>query len=44
VATWNGSHRIFFWAEHEDPKELAGLARYVIARSGGKIIFTNRPL
>jgi 4-amino-4-deoxy-L-arabinose transferase-like glycosyltransferase len=44
TALWNGPQRVFFWAEDENPKELLGLPRYVIARGGGKIIFTNRPL
>jgi len=41
---WQGPQRVFFWAEDEDPKELDGMPRYVVAREGGKIIFTNEPL
>jgi len=41
---WNGAQHVFFWAEDENPRELTGLPRYVMARGGGKIIFTNRPL
>ena len=41
---WQGSNRVFFWAEDEDPKELDGMPRYVVAQEGGKIIFTNLPL
>jgi 4-amino-4-deoxy-L-arabinose transferase-like glycosyltransferase len=41
---WGGPQRVFFWAETDDPKELDGMPRYVIAREGGKIIFTNEPL
>jgi 4-amino-4-deoxy-L-arabinose transferase-like glycosyltransferase len=44
TAMWNTPQRVFFWAEDEDPRELRGLSRYVVARGGGKIIFTNRPL
>jgi hypothetical protein len=44
IAMWQGPQRVFFWAEDENPKELLGLPRYVVARGGGKIIFTNRPL
>jgi len=44
TAMWQGPQRIFFWAEDENPKQLLGLSRYVLARGGGKIIFTNRPL
>jgi len=42
AAMWQGPQRVFFWAEDEDPVELKGLPRYVVAWSGGKIIFTNR--
>jgi 4-amino-4-deoxy-L-arabinose transferase-like glycosyltransferase len=44
TATWNGPQHVFFWAEDENPRELLGLPRYVVARGGGKIIFTNQPL
>jgi hypothetical protein len=44
TAMWQGSHRVFFWAEDENPKELTGMPRYVLAQEGGKIIFTNRPV
>jgi hypothetical protein len=43
VAMWNGPQRVFLWAEEEDPAALQGLTRYVVARRGGKIIFSNRP-
>jgi 4-amino-4-deoxy-L-arabinose transferase-like glycosyltransferase len=42
-ALWQGPHRVFLWAEEDDPRELHGLTRYELARRGGKIIFTNRP-
>jgi 4-amino-4-deoxy-L-arabinose transferase-like glycosyltransferase len=41
---WGGAHRVFLWAEEEHPPALEGLTSYVLARSGGKIIFSNRPL
>ena len=44
VEMWNGGQRVFLWAEEEDPPALRGLTGYVIARRGGKIIFSNRPL
>lgn len=44
TAMWNGPQRVFFWAEDENPRELRGLPRYVIARGGGKIVFVNRPV
>jgi 4-amino-4-deoxy-L-arabinose transferase-like glycosyltransferase len=40
---WKGPQRVFLWAEEEDPPALRGLTRYVVARRGGKIIFSNRP-
>ena len=43
VEMWNGPQRVFLWAERDDPPALQGLASYVIARRGGKIIFSNRP-
>ncbi len=43
VQMWKGSHRVFLWAEEEDPPALRGLPRYVVARRGGKIIFSNQP-
>ena len=41
-AMWNGPGRVFLWAEEDDPAELNGLARYEVARRGGKIIFSNQ--
>ena len=41
---WEGPERVFLWAEEDNPGELRGLAHYELARRGGKIIFTNRPL
>ena len=43
VEMWNGPHRVFLWAEEEDPPALNGLPKYEVARRGGKIIFSNRP-
>jgi 4-amino-4-deoxy-L-arabinose transferase-like glycosyltransferase len=43
VEMWKGPHRVFLWAEEEDPPALLGLPRYVLARRGGKIIFSNQP-
>jgi 4-amino-4-deoxy-L-arabinose transferase-like glycosyltransferase len=40
---WNGPQRIFLWAEEDEPLALRGLTSYVIARRGGKIIFSNQP-
>ena len=40
---WKGPHRIFLWAEEEDPAALQGMSKYVVAQRGGKIIFSNQP-
>ncbi len=42
VEMWTGPQRVFFWAEDEDPAALRGLKSYVIARRGGKTIFSNQ--
>jgi len=39
---WSGQARVFLWTDQEDPKELAGMQRSLLARSGGKAVFTNR--
>jgi len=41
---WSGSDTVFLWTDQENPRELAALPHYVLARSGGKSIFTNREL
>jgi len=42
AALWCGAARVFVWTDQEDPKELAGMPHFLLARSGGKAIFTNR--
>ncbi len=41
---WSGPTRVFLWTDQQDPKELHGAKRYVLARSGGKSILTNLPV
>lgn len=41
AAMWNGPGRVFLWTDQEKPKELAGLRSFVVARSGGKSVFSN---
>ena len=41
---WNSPTRVFLWTDQDNPRELLGLPRYFVARSGGKTIFTNREL
>ena len=43
VEMWHGPQRVFLWAEEEAPAALRGLTNYVVARRGGKIIFSNQP-
>ncbi len=43
VASWNGPGRVFLWTDQDDPAALHGLTSYVIARRGGKTIYSNRP-
>jgi 4-amino-4-deoxy-L-arabinose transferase-like glycosyltransferase len=40
---WKSSQRVFLWTDQDQPKELSGLAAYLVARSGGKSILSNRP-
>jgi hypothetical protein len=42
VALWDGPATVFLWSSEDDPKELRGESRYLLARSGGKSILTNR--
>jgi 4-amino-4-deoxy-L-arabinose transferase-like glycosyltransferase len=39
---WSSPTTVFMWTDQEQPKELAGLAHYFLARSGGKAVFVNR--
>ena len=43
VALWNGPKRVFLWTDQEEPPALRGLESYVIARRGGKTVYSNRP-
>ena len=42
AALWAGRQRVFVWTEKENPKTLQGLQSYLLARSGGKSVFTNQ--
>jgi 4-amino-4-deoxy-L-arabinose transferase-like glycosyltransferase len=44
AALWAGPATLFVWTDQDDPKELRGAQKYLLARSGGKSIFTNRKL
>jgi 4-amino-4-deoxy-L-arabinose transferase-like glycosyltransferase len=41
---WSGPSNVFLWTDQDDPRELRGAQKYLLARSGGKSIFTNRKL
>jgi 4-amino-4-deoxy-L-arabinose transferase-like glycosyltransferase len=41
AAQWAGPHTVFLWSDQENPRELQGAPRFMLARSGGKFIFTN---
>jgi 4-amino-4-deoxy-L-arabinose transferase-like glycosyltransferase len=43
VNMWNGPGRVFFWTDQEDPVALKELKSFVVARRGGKTIFSNQP-
>lgn len=40
---WSGPGRVFLWTDQENPRELQGAPRYVLAQSGGKSILMNHP-
>jgi len=42
AALWSGPATVFLWSSEDDPKQLRGESRYLLARSGGKSILTNR--
>jgi hypothetical protein len=42
LALWRGPTRVFVWTDQEFPKQLQGQTAYLLARNGGKSIFTNR--
>ena len=44
AAQWAGARTVFLWSGKENPKALNGEPRYLLARSGGKSIFTNHEL
>jgi 4-amino-4-deoxy-L-arabinose transferase-like glycosyltransferase len=41
---WDSRTTVFLWSDQDNPKELSGLPHYLLARSGGKAIFTNTEL
>ncbi len=42
AALWAGPARVFMWSDQENPQELHSAARYLLASSGGKFLFSNR--
>jgi 4-amino-4-deoxy-L-arabinose transferase-like glycosyltransferase len=41
---WSGPATVFLWTDQDDPVELQGKARFLLAHSGGKSILTNHPV
>jgi len=41
---WTGPSTVYVWTDQEHPQHLVGLPHYLLARSGGKAIYTNREL
>lgn len=41
---WDSPTTVFVWTDQDSPKALVGLPHYLLARAGGKSIFTNREL
>jgi hypothetical protein len=39
---WSGPATVFLWVDQDHPKQLRGAKSYLLARSGGKSILTNR--
>lgn len=44
VKLWQGSGRVFLWAESARPPQAEGLKVYELAHSGGKYILSNQPV
>ena len=42
VKLWHDPGRVFLWTDQDDPAALRGLTSFVIARRGGKTIYSNR--
>ena len=40
---WSSNQRVFLWSDQEAPDVLSGKPAYLVIRSGGKTIFTNKP-
>jgi len=40
---WNGPSEVFLWTDQDNPKELRGFTSFLLARSGGKSVYSNRP-
>lgn len=39
---WSSTTKVFLWTDQENPKELKGLPHFLLAKKGGKAIFTNK--
>lgn len=41
ASLWNSPTTVFMWTDQEEPRALHGMKAFPLARSGGKLIFTN---
>ncbi len=41
---WDSPTTVFLWTDQDNPKELTSLSHFLLARIGGKSIYTNREL
>jgi hypothetical protein len=41
---WTSPTTVYMWTDQDHPKELIGLPHFLLARIGGKSIYTNREL
>jgi 4-amino-4-deoxy-L-arabinose transferase-like glycosyltransferase len=43
ATSWNSPERVFLWTDQDDPQALKGLTSYIVARRGGKTVYSNWP-
>jgi hypothetical protein len=41
ASLWKSPTTVFMWADNEQPRALSGMKAFQLARSGGKLVFTN---
>jgi hypothetical protein len=43
ATSWTSPERVFLWTDQDDPQALKGLTSYIVARRGGKTVYSNWP-